>query len=62
MIHPAILHEMARSAQGEMERQAANARLARGLARPRATRQTGRARAAVLASTVLALAGALLLI
>ena len=62
MIHPAILHEMARSVQQDMEREARNASLARAVARPRATQPYSRARAAVLASTVLAMAGALLLI
>jgi len=62
MIHPAILHEMARSVQRDMEREARNASLARAAARPHATRPSSRARAAALASTILAMAGALLLI
>lgn len=62
MIHPTILHEMARSVQHDMEREARNVSLARAVARPRATRPSNRARLAVLASTVLAMAGAVLLI
>lgn len=61
MMHPTTLHEMARSVQQDMEREARKASLARAVAR-RGTRRSRRARAAVLASTLLTLTGALLLI